>query len=76
MKLATLLLLSVVAMLPQATPTTRSAPAVAQSDVLFIKVSSQPNISGLYDINPEGDIVMPLIKSVNAAGLTQNNWRT
>jgi hypothetical protein len=43
---------------------------IVRSDVLYIRVWNQPNLSGVYDVSPDGTISMPLVKVLNAAGLT------
>ena len=40
------------------------------ADRIAVTVYDEPNLSGVYDINPNGDLDLPLIGSVKAAGRT------
>ncbi|HSN90596.1 MAG TPA: polysaccharide biosynthesis/export family protein [Anaeromyxobacteraceae bacterium] len=60
---------------PQAPPPA-DAPAVASTlgpgDVLEVRVYQEPELSGLYQVGPEGDVVFPLCQRVRVGGETPN----
>ena len=44
-------------------------------DVLFVKLSGLPELSGVFSIGPDGFIYLPEINEVLADGLTINDLR-
>ena len=52
--------------------TSNVAPRLQAGDRLKVIVYGEEALSGLYDINPSGDIAMPLIGMVRAAGRTRS----
>lgn len=81
MKLAVLLLAIAAVAQPQTPPSEPNRPqqnvaegtpyVIAPSDRISVRVSNLPEMSTLYDINRDGNVVMPIIRSVRAAGLTE-----
>jgi polysaccharide export outer membrane protein len=49
-----------------------SASTLGPGDVVEIRVYQEPELSGLYQVGPEGDVVFPLCQHVPVAGLTPN----
>ncbi|BDG02532.1 polysaccharide biosynthesis/export family protein [Anaeromyxobacter oryzae] len=53
-----------------------AAPAVASTlgagDVLEVRVFQEPELSGVYQVGPQGDVMFPLCKQVVVDGLTAN----
>lgn len=47
------------------------ASVIHPGDVLKVIVFGEDTLSGSYTVNPAGDLIMPLIGSVRAAGLTR-----
>ncbi len=43
---------------------------IGTEDILFIRVWREPDFTGQYGVRPDGKITLPLIKDVQAAGLT------
>ncbi len=54
-----------------------SAPVVASSlgagDVIEVRVYQEPELSGVYQVGPEGDVIFPLCKRVSVGGLSPNS---
>lgn len=60
------------------TPTeVASAPVAASSlgagDVIEVRVYQEPELSGVYQVGPDGDVIFPLCKRVAVAGLSPNS---
>ena len=59
---------------PQVAPI--SGPAIASTlgpgDVFEVRVFQEPELSGFYQVGPQGDIIFPLCKRVVVGGLTAN----
>jgi polysaccharide export outer membrane protein len=57
-------------------PPPADAPVVSSTlgpgDVLEIRVYQEPELSGLYQVGPEGDVVFPLCQRVRVGGETPN----
>jgi protein involved in polysaccharide export with SLBB domain len=51
-------------------PTTQQVRLIFPDDLLNIQVLNQPGLSGLYRVNPDGVIVMPLARAIKSQGLT------
>ena len=45
--------------------------AIGPDDVLFIRVWGDAILTGYYPVSPDGKITLPLIKDIQAAGLTR-----
>jgi polysaccharide export outer membrane protein len=58
------------------TPPPADVPAVASTlgpgDVIEVRVYQEPELSGLYQVGPEGDVVFPLCQRVRVGGETPN----
>jgi polysaccharide export outer membrane protein len=54
-----------------------SAPVVASSlgagDVIEVRVYQEPELSGVYQVGPEGDVIFPLCQRVPVGGLSPNS---
>jgi polysaccharide export outer membrane protein len=48
------------------------ATTLGPGDVLEVRVYREPEISGVYQVGSEGDVVFPLCKRVEVVGLTAN----
>jgi protein involved in polysaccharide export with SLBB domain len=48
------------------------ASSLGQGDVIEVRVYQEPELSGVYQVGSEGDVVFPLCKRVVVAGLTPN----
>jgi polysaccharide export outer membrane protein len=48
------------------------ATTLGAGDVLEVRVYREPEISGIYQVGSEGDVVFPLCQRVEVAGLTAN----
>jgi len=48
------------------------ASTLGAGDVLEVRVFQEPELSGVYQVGTEGDIIFPLCKSVPVRGLTAN----
>ena len=48
------------------------ATTLGPGDVLEVRVYREPEISGVYQVGSEGDVVFPLCQRVEVAGLTAN----
>jgi polysaccharide export outer membrane protein len=61
---------------PPAAPPPADAPVVASTlgpgDVVEVRVYQEPELSGLYQVGPEGDVVFPLCQRVPVGGQTPN----
>jgi len=58
-------------------PSTSSGEALAASalgpgDVFEVRVYGEPELSGVYRVGPQGDIVFPLCRRVSVSGLSAN----
>lgn len=51
----------------------RVAPLLQAGDVIKVTVYGEDTLTGSYTINPAGDIIMPLVGAVRAAGLTRSD---
>lgn len=72
---------------PSASPETKSEPksdaksktsatyVIGALDVLAIKVWNNANLTGLYDVRPDGMIALPLVGEMKADGLTPEELR-
>jgi polysaccharide export outer membrane protein len=49
-----------------------AASTLGPQDVFEVRVYQEPELSGLYQVGPQGDITFPLCKQVMVAGLTAN----
>jgi len=58
------------------TPSTSRAYRVVAGDVLQVDVVGRSDISGQYSVNKEGDIALPVLGSVTAAGRTTTELST
>ncbi len=47
-----------------------SAAALGPGDVFEVRVYGEPELSGIYRVGPQGDVVFPLCQSVAVGGLT------
>jgi protein involved in polysaccharide export with SLBB domain len=47
-------------------------PQFEAGDRVSVTVYDEPNLTGVYDVNPSGVVVLPLIGSVRAAGRTRD----
>ena len=55
-----------------ADPEALGASALGPGDVFEVRVYGEPELSGVYRVGPQGDIVFPLCRKVHVAGLTAN----
>lgn len=51
-----------------------TSPRLESGNKLRINVFEEPGLSGSYDVKPDGDVAMPLIGGVKAAGLTAKEF--
>jgi protein involved in polysaccharide export with SLBB domain len=49
-----------------------AASTLGPNDVFEVRVYQEPELSGLYQVGPQGDIMFPLCKKVPVSGLTAN----
>jgi protein involved in polysaccharide export with SLBB domain len=49
-----------------------AASTLGPNDVIEVRVYQEPELSGLYQVGPQGDIMFPLCKKVVVSGLTAN----
>jgi polysaccharide export outer membrane protein len=49
-----------------------AATTLGAGDVLEVRVFQEPELSGAYQVGPQGDIIFPLCKRVVVGGLTAN----
>jgi protein involved in polysaccharide export with SLBB domain len=49
-----------------------AASTLGPNDVFEVRVYQEPELSGLYQVGPQGDIMFPLCKKVSVSGLTAN----
>jgi polysaccharide export outer membrane protein len=49
-----------------------AATALGPGDVFEVRVFQEPELSGIFQVGPQGDIIFPLCKRVVVAGLTAN----
>jgi polysaccharide export outer membrane protein len=72
--LAALALASCAAAPPPAprAPEPRVSSTLGAGDVFEVRVYQEPELSGVYRVGPQGDIVFPLCRRVPVAGLTAN----
>ena len=49
-----------------------SAPTLGPGDLFEVRVFQEPELSGAYQVGPQGDIIFPLCKRVLVGGLTAN----
>jgi protein involved in polysaccharide export with SLBB domain len=59
---------------PELQATTAGLPAstLGPNDVFEVRVYQEPELSGLYQVGPQGEIMFPLCKKVAVSGLTAN----
>ena len=59
---------------PAETAITAGLPAstLGPNDIIEVRVYQEPELSGLYQVGPQGDIMFPLCKKVQVSGLTAN----
>jgi polysaccharide export outer membrane protein len=59
---------------PAEASTTAGLPAstLGPNDIFEVRVYQEPELSGLYQVGPQGDIMFPLCKQVAVSGLTAN----
>ena len=55
-----------------ASPLDLSAATLGAGDVLEVRVFQEPELSGVFQIGPQGDVIFPLCKRVVVGGLTPN----
>ena len=48
------------------------ASTLGPNDIFEVRVYQEPELSGLYQVGPQGDIMFPLCKRVTVSGLTAN----
>jgi polysaccharide export outer membrane protein len=48
------------------------ASTLGPGDVLEVRVFQEPELSGVYQVGTQGDVIFPLCKSVTVGGLTAN----
>jgi protein involved in polysaccharide export with SLBB domain len=60
------------AMAPTA-PEVAVASSLGAGDVFEVRVFQEPELSGVYQVGPQGDIIFPLCKRVRVAGLDANS---
>jgi len=48
------------------------ASTLGPGDVLEVRVFQEPELSGIYQVGTQGDVIFPLCKSVMVGGLTAN----
>ncbi len=48
------------------------ASTLGANDIIEVRVYQEPELSGLYQVGPQGDIMFPLCKKVVVSGLTAN----
>jgi protein involved in polysaccharide export with SLBB domain len=53
-------------------PEPRVSSTLGPGDVFEVRVYQEPELSGVYRVGPQGDIVFPLCRRVPVAGLTAN----
>lgn len=53
-------------------PEPRVSSTLGPGDVFEVRVYQEPELSGVYRVGPHGDIVFPLCRRVQVAGLTAN----
>ena len=53
-------------------PEPRAASTLGPGDVFEVRVYQEPELSGVYRVGPQGDIVFPLCRRVPVGGLTAN----
>jgi polysaccharide export outer membrane protein len=56
----------------QATTAGLPASTLGPNDVFEVRVYQEPELSGLYQVGPQGEIMFPLCKKVAVIGLTAN----
>ncbi len=49
------------------------ASTLGPGDVFEVRVYQEPELSGVYQVGPEGDVIFPLCKRVVVGGLTPND---
>jgi protein involved in polysaccharide export with SLBB domain len=61
---------------PDAPPPQADAPPIASTlgvgDVIEVRVFQEPELSGIYQVGTQGDVIFPLCKRVVVGGLTPN----
>jgi protein involved in polysaccharide export with SLBB domain len=57
---------------PQPTTGGLAASTVGPNDLFEVRVYQEPELSGMYQVGPQGDIMFPLCKQVVVIGLTAN----
>ncbi len=57
---------------PVADPAALGASALGPGDVFEVRVYGEAELSGVYRVGPQGDIVFPLCQKVHVSGLTAN----
>lgn len=57
---------------PPKAPEPRVSSTLGAGDVFEVRVYQEPELSGIYRVGPQGDIVFPLCRRVPVAGLTAN----
>lgn len=58
---------------PSSTPVVElAATTLGAGDVFEVRVFQEPELSGVYQVGPQGDIIFPLCKRVVVGGLTAN----
>jgi polysaccharide export outer membrane protein len=53
-------------------PATAIASTLGAGDVFEVRVFQEPELSGVYQVGPQGDVIFPLCKQVVVGGLTPN----
>jgi protein involved in polysaccharide export with SLBB domain len=56
----------------QATTAGLPASTLGPNDIFEVRVYQEPELSGLYQVGPQGDIMFPLCQKVVVSGLTAN----
>jgi protein involved in polysaccharide export with SLBB domain len=51
---------------------TEGAATLGPGDVFEVRVYQEPELSGVYQVGPQGDVIFPLCKRVVVGGLTPN----
>lgn len=57
---------------PPRAPEPRVSSTLGPGDVFEVRVYQEPELSGVYRVGPQGDIVFPLCRRVPVAGVTAN----
>jgi protein involved in polysaccharide export with SLBB domain len=59
-------------MAPEDVPVAHGTSSLGAGDVIEVRVYQEPELSGVYQIGREGDVIFPLCKRVTVSGLSPN----